>query len=169
MAKGRPPDPKRERRGTGHRPLVGQRPPVEVAVSKGLDLTPPDGLPEATHELWTTVCSELAPRGLTTAQLPLVEMLVKAMLRHRQAGKAVEKYGVMIPYRVGGSVRGMPNPMLRVEKDSAATYLRLAETLGLSPAAQVRLGLMQVAGQSMLLTIAERVARAVAAGHDSDR
>lgn len=50
--------------------------------------------------------------------------------------------------------------MLKVEKDTAATYLRLAETLGLSPAARARLGFIHIAGQSLLVDIAERVQKA---------
>jgi len=124
---------------------------------------PPETLPESGHELWTTICSELVPRGLTAGELPLVEMLVRAVLRNRQASRAIDRYGILLTYRVGGSVRGVPNPMLRVEKDTAATCLRLAETLGLSPAARVRLGLMQVAGQSLLLQVVEQIREQAAA------
>ena len=164
MAKGRPPDPKRARRGTGHRPLAGQRPPVQVLAPR-LELPePPPSLPVEAHEAWRAVCEELGPRGLMRGDLHLVEMLVMAVTRNRQAREEIAKTSVLVSYEG----RALAHPMLKLEKDSAATYLRLAETLGLSPAARVRLGLMQVAGQSMLLTIAERVARAVAAGHDSD-
>jgi P27 family predicted phage terminase small subunit len=160
--KGRPPDPKRARRGTGHRPLAGHRPPLELTVP-ALDLPePPAMLPPEGRETWRLVTGDLVQRGLVQADLPLVEMLVMAFVRSRQARAEIAKTSVLLSYEG----RALAHPMLRVEKDTAATYLRLAETLGLSPAARVRLGLMQAAGQSILLTIAERVARAVAAGHE---
>jgi len=167
--KGRPPDPKRKKRGTGHRPLAGQRPPLELTVPSLEPPEPPATLPPEGRETWRLVTSDLVQRGLVAADLPLVEMLVKAAVRSWQAGEQIAREGVSITRASATDEYTTLNPMLKLEKDSAATYLRLAETLGLSPAARVRLGLMQVAGQSMLLTIAERVARAVAAGHDSDR
>jgi len=160
--KGRPPDPKRARRGTGHRPLAGQRPPLEL-TAPSLELPePPAMLPPEGHDTWRLVTGDLVRRGLVAADLPLAEMLVMAFVRSRQAREEIAKTSVLVSFEG----RAFAHPLLKLEKDSAATYLRLAETLGLSPAARVRLGLMQVAGQSMLLTIAERVARAVAAGHE---
>ena len=163
--KGRPPDPQRARRGTGHRPLAGQRPPIELVAPALEPPEPPAMLPPEGRETWRLVTSDLVQRGLVAADLPLAEMLVMAFVRSRQARAEIAKTSVLVSFEG----RALAHPMLKLEKDSAATYLRLAETLGLSPAARVRLGLMQVAGQSLLLTIAERVARAVAAGHDSDR
>ena len=155
MAKGRPPDPGRAKRGTGHRALVGQAKPVEVLPSTLRDADPPASLPMAAHDLWRIVREELAGRGLTASDLPLVEMLVVTAARNRDARAAVTKAGVLLKDAKTG--RLVANPMLKVEKETAATYLRLAETLGLSPASRVRLGLMQIAGQSMLVTIAQAV------------
>jgi len=167
--KGRPADPKRKKRGTGHRPLAGQRPPLELTAPSLEPPEPPATLPPEGRDMWALVTGDLIKRGLVQADLPLVEMLVKAAVRSRQAGEQIAREGLSITRTSKTDEYTTLNPLLKLEKDSAATYLRLAETLGLSPAARVRLGLMQVAGQSMLLTIAERVARAVAAGHDSDR
>ena len=75
--------------------------------------------------------------------------------RNRQARAIVGKIDLLVKGEKGPVV----NPLLKVEKDTAATYLRLAETLGLSPAARARLGLMHIAGQSLLVDIAERVRR----------
>ncbi len=154
--KGRPPDPGREKRGTGHRPLPGKAKPVEVLPARGLELAPPATIPAEAHELWTRAVDELLPRGLNAGDLPLVEMLVVAAHRHRQARAVVDKIGVLAKGDKGPIV----NPMLKVEKDTAATYLRLAETLGLSPAARARLGFIHIAGQSLLVDIAERVQKA---------
>lgn len=157
MAKGRPPDPKRQKSGTGHRPLPGKKPPVEVVTTTGLQLAPPESVPDEAYELWHRACQELAGQGLRDADLPLVEMLVLAAHRNRQARAVIAKLGLLVK----GDKGPVTNPMLKVEKETAATYLRLAETLGLSPAARARLGLMHIAGQSLLVDIAERVGRAV--------
>lgn len=158
MAKGRPPDPTRAKRQTGHRPLPGQAKPVEVMPAAAFDTGPPASIPEDAHELWTIACDELAAKGLTAADLPLLEMMVTAAHRNRQARRILDKAGPMIQNRETGKLYS--NPMLKVEKETAATYLRLAETLGLSPAARARLGFLHIAGQSMLVDIAERVAQA---------
>jgi phage terminase small subunit len=54
---------------------------------------------------------------------------------------------------VKGQRGPMVNPLLKVERDEAATYLRLAETLGLTPVARLRLGLITLAGASILAGI----------------
>ena len=65
----------------------------------------------------------------------------------------------------------MPNPALRTQRDSGATILRVATELGLTPAARTRLGLLQLAGvsilQSMRADLDAKVAASVAA--DADR
>ena len=155
MTRGRKPDPGRARRGTGHRPHAGRGKVLDVLPAE-LDLTPPAELPAEAAELWRRAAAELAPRGLNAGDLPLVEMLVVAAYRHRQARAIIDHIGVLAESKRGPIL----NPLLKVEKETAATYLRLAETLGLSPAARVRLGLMEIAGQSILLTIAEQVRRA---------
>lgn len=159
MTRGRKPDPKREKRGTGHRPLPGKATPVEIVPGPGFDLSSPASIPAEAHELWRLACADLEGKGLREADLPLVEMLVVAAHRNRQARALVAKLDLLVKGNRGPVV----NPLLKVEKDTAATYLRLAETLGLSPAARVRLGFLHIAGQSLLVGIAERVARAAAA------
>jgi len=159
VAKGRPPNPRREKAGTGHRPLPGKAKPVEIVPADTFDLSPPQSIPAEARELWRRACAELEGKGLLEADLPLVEMLVAAAHRNRQARALVAKLDLLVKGDRGPVV----NPLLKVEKDTAATYLRLAETLGLSPAARARLGFLHIAGQSLLVDIAERVARAAAA------
>ena len=119
---------------------------------------PPESLPEPVREEWRLVCEDLLPRGLREADLPLVEMLCATIHRHRRARAHIERYGELVTYR--GVARPIANPMLRVERDTMLAYVRLAETLGLSPAARVRLGFLALAGQSLLVGLAERVAKA---------
>jgi len=159
MTRGRKPDPGREKRGTGHRPLPGKAKPVEILPAYGFDLSPPESIPAEAQEIWRRACAELEGKGLREADLPLIEMLVVAAYRNRQARALVAKLDLLVKGDKGPVV----NPLLKVEKDTAATYLRLAETLGLSPAGRARLGFLHIAGQSLLVDIAERVARAAAA------
>ena len=152
MAKGRFPDPTRARRHTGHRPLPAQWAPVG-APDTFTQVPPPESLPAGARPVWDAACAELLPRGLHPSDLPLVEMLAVAIYRHRQAGEYIAQMGSVL--EDGDGLRA--NPALKVEKDTAVTYLRLAETLGLTPAARMRLGLMQVTGQSILVAIREEI------------
>lgn len=153
MTKGRPADPTRAKRQTGNRPKPGEaKKAVEVAPKIGAEVAlpkAPEGLPEAAAPMWDVAMKELYPRGLREADLEAIRMLVMAAYRHRQATAFVEQYGLMIEGKDGP----IPNPMLKIEKDTAATYLRLSEAFGLSLAARLRLGLMQLAGESILTSL----------------
>lgn len=150
MAKGRPADPTRAKRGTGNRPLVGQKAAKEVVVFDEPQLPePPSNLTETGKAMFRRVVDELAGRGYRDSDLAAVELLCVSYERFTQAREALDKYGLVLR-----GTRGIVmNPLIRVEKDSAATYLRFAEQLGLTPAARLRLGLMQIAGQSMLASL----------------
>lgn len=68
MTKGHLPDPNREKRGTGHRPLPGKAKPVEIVPAYGFDLSPPESIPADAHEIWHGACSELIGKGLCRRQ-----------------------------------------------------------------------------------------------------
>ena len=158
MAKGRFPDPTRARRHTGHRPLPAQWAPVGAPDVLTQVPPAPESLPAGARPVWDVACAELLPRGLHPSDLVLVEMLAVAIYRNRQAREYIAQTGLL-----EGEDGLRANPMLKVEKDTAATYLRLAETLGLTPAARMRLGLMQVTGQSELLNLVEKIRAEAAA------
>ena len=152
MAKGRPKDPTVAKRGTSHRPAC-VRPPTGLAIAttpERVALVPPETLPEGARSMWRVAVDELcALRTLHESDLLLVEMMVMAAYRHRQAQAHIEQLGMLVK----GSRGPMLNPLLKTERDEAATYLRLAETLGLTPVARLRLGLISLAGQSILASI----------------
>lgn len=154
MAKGRPADPTRAKRQTGNRPKPGEaKKAIEVVKLPGNEITLPKapvGIPEVAAPIWDVAIAELYPRGLRDADLEAVRMLVMAAYRHKQASDFVNQYGLMIEGKDGVPI---PNPMLKIEKDTAATYLRLAEAFGLSLSARLRLGLMQLAGESILTSL----------------
>lgn len=161
MAKGRPPDPTRSRRKTGNRPEAGKGKktateivPVSSPVAPVPDLPPAFDPPEEfvgydVEKLWRTAVAELHPRGLKPADLEVIRQMCNAAQRAREAARNIESHGMMVETKFGYAV----NPMLKVEKDATATYLRLADAMGLTLAARMRLGLMQVMGESLLSSL----------------
>ena len=105
----------------------------------------PEHVPAGAAPIWDRIVAELTERGMKDTDLDLVTILVTAMWRHRQAGEQIHEL-------LMSDDDGLPvvNPLLRVERDQAATIMRVATELGLTPAARLRLGLMQLAGQSIL-------------------
>lgn len=81
--------------------------------------------------------------------VPSVEAYCMAVYIHAQASANIQQYGVLVK----GAAGPIANPMLKVQKEAAATMLRYAETLGLTPAARIRLGLMEITGMSLLSTL----------------
>lgn len=155
MAKGRPADPTRAKRGTGHRPKPGE---AKVAKTGTTDLVvastpavpgmpePPDDLPAPAQDMYRRVVAELAPRGLREADLEAVAMMCYSAHIHYEARRQIAATGVLVKGQRGPMV----NPLIKVARDEANTYLRLANEFGLTLAARLRLGLMQLAGESML-------------------
>lgn len=157
MAKGRPADPTRARRQTGHRPKPGEaKPAAQAAVSAAvvqastpaLPEPPADLTPEA-QEMFRRVVAELVPRGLREADLEAVAMMCYSAQIHLEARRRIAETGVLVK-----GLRGpMVNPLIKVARDEANTYLRLANEFGLTLAARLRLGLMQLAGESILTSL----------------
>jgi P27 family predicted phage terminase small subunit len=131
------------------RRLPALRPKLEALP---LVLVPaPADLPAEVVPLWTLIVDELDTRGGMPSALRgtdslLIRCLVEACEVHRQASEVVRDTGIVVKGRFGP----MPNPCLHVQRDSAATILRLCAELGLSPAARTRLGLMTVLAGSLL-------------------
>lgn len=153
MTKGRPVDPSRARRGTGNRPKPGEaKKSKAVVVLPGVALAvdpfpPPAELPEQVHDVWRAAVDDLGGANHMRASfVPALQAYCNAVYVHAQAVANIQQYGVL----VRGPNRPVANPLLKVQKDAAATMLRYAETLGLTPAARIRLGLMEVTGMSLL-------------------
>lgn len=153
MTKGRPADPSRAKRGTGHRPAQGtvrvRKDAALVALEPPAEQFPPPGdLPEEVHPLWRVVVADLGGANhMRASYLPALRAYCEAVYLHAQASAAIRKTGI-----TGYSAMGSPivMPAVRIQKDAAATMLRYAESLGLTPAGRIRLGLMEVVGQSLL-------------------
>lgn len=158
MAKGRPADPTRAKRQTGNRPKPGQakvstaaKQAAEVALvapGPALPEPPADLMPEAA-DMFRRVVAELAPRGLRDADLEAVAMMCYSAHIHQEARRKIAETGILVK-----GLRGpMVNPLVKVARDEAQTYLRLANEFGLTLAARLRLGLMQLAGESILTSL----------------
>jgi len=88
------------------------------------------------------------------AYVPALVAYCEAAYVHAQASANIHEFGILVKGRDGSPVA---NPLLKVQKDAAATMLRYAESLGLTPAGRIRLGLMEVVGQSLLGTLQLRL------------
>lgn len=159
MTKGRPADPTRAKRQTGNRPKPGEAKVsttakkaaavvAAVPAKPALPEPPPDLLPEA-QEMYRRVLEELMPRGLREADLEAVAMLCHSASLHYEARRRIAEMGLIIE----GPRGPMVNPLVKVARDEAAIYLRLANEFGLTLAARLRLGLMQLAGESIVSSL----------------
>jgi P27 family predicted phage terminase small subunit len=155
MAKGRPVDPTRANRGTGNRPKPGEAKkvlaPSPIAVPVPVDAYPPtDLIPEDVHGVWRAVVADLGKaNNMRESYIPAVEAYCLAVYTHAQASANIKQFGVLVK----GPNGPIANPLLKVQKDASASMLRFAETLGLTPAARIRLGLMEITGMSLLSTL----------------
>lgn len=148
MARGRPTDPARARRKTGNRPKATDAGKTITALpALAVPTVPPlpAHIPTAAKGVWERIVGELTERGLKDTDLDLAGVLVVALYRHQQASEQIRDLLV-----ADGNGRPMVNPLVKVERDQANTIMRVATELGLTPAARLRLGLMQLAGQSIL-------------------
>lgn len=155
MPKGRPRDPNSAKRGTENkttqtRQRVNANAPKLTAVEVAPQLEqfpPPETLPEVMHPVWRAVIADLGGANhMRESYLPAVTAYCEALYIHAEASQNIHQFGVLVK----GANGPMPNPLIRVQKDAAATMLRYAETLGLTPSGRIRLGLMEVTGMSLL-------------------
>lgn len=151
MPKGRPADPTRARRKTGNRPIPAEQNGAEiVAVTADAPaFAIPDGLPDEAQAMYQRVIDELAPRGLREADMEALAMMVHSAYVHQLARQFITRHGVMLLQNGRVTV----NPAVKVARDEAQNYLRIAQEYGLTLAARLRLGLMQLAGESILASL----------------
>lgn len=160
MAKGRPPDPKRGKRGTGNHPQRSEKKPsravVPIDAVTGRALTPieafppPASLPEAVHDVWHAAVMDLGGTGyMRDSFLPQLMAYCEAVYIHAEASANIKKVGLLVK----GANGPMTNPLLKVQKDSAAMILRFADALGFTPAARIRLALEEASTMSTLASL----------------
>ncbi len=148
--KGRPRDPTRTRRRTGHRRKPHEAPALKIVQSPlpSAMLPPPETLPPQMVPTWNRVV-EAMPTAPRTGDAFVIEAFVRQYHRMQAAGELVDPesgYGVAVR-KVNGDITA--SPFLKAERDSAAMVLRIAEHFGLTIASRMRLGLMQLAGETL--------------------
>ncbi|MGO8684168.1 MAG: P27 family phage terminase small subunit [Thermoleophilia bacterium] len=167
--RGRKPDPAAVRRGTAHVRKSMQLLPAgyggALTVGGCAEIPLPREMPrtKAAKTLWQTMLAAVARSELRPEDLPLVEACCLAKYRHAEAGAFVKKWGLMVKGGPDGIKR---NPMLEEERQQALLYDRLAQRLGLSPEARIRLNLIQIAGTTMLGSLRRRLDEVVEAELD---
>ena len=121
-----------------------------VAGRPGLSelASPPADLPLDGQEFWVEVVPALCEIGmLDRIDRPLLCMLATAWARFVQAGRVVAQDG----HFTRGSVGQLKeHPAIKIERESAVEFERLAQSFGLSPLGRVRLGLAQLRGRQLL-------------------
>lgn len=151
MAKGRPADPTRARRQTGNRPQAGEVKTPEIVVRIMEDHLPsaPEYLPDGAKEIFTNIVRELSTNGLRDADLEAVAMLCHSAWIHQEATRLIASQGLIVK----GPRGPMVNPMVKVARDEASNYLRMADAFGLTLGSRLRLGLMALTGESILASL----------------
>ncbi|MGH2663670.1 MAG: phage terminase small subunit P27 family [Actinomycetota bacterium] len=154
--KGRPKDPKRARRRTGHRRKPDEAPALRAVPSPIAERTlpPPEHLSDDAKEAWVQITTAIEAGGLPMRNLDAwtLEALVVQVTRMRQAGAVVDQYGVL--HRKGND-DVIASPFLKAEREAASMLLRLAEQSGLTLAARMRLGLMQLQAKTLTEALSE--------------
>jgi P27 family predicted phage terminase small subunit len=136
--------------------------PAPIAAPAG-SIEPPADLPALVHDVWRVAVAEMGGnRHLREVDLVQLKVWCEAVYVHAVASANIHRYGVLVKGAAGVPVA---NPMLKVQKDAAATIRQLSDVLGLSPLSRVHLGLMEIAGQSLVFDLRERlVSRLVGKG-----
>lgn len=161
MSKGRKPDPARANRGTGNRPAQGTprvRAAAPVVAKQSVvavkpapeQFPPPASLPATIHSTWRAIVSDLGGNNhMRETYLPAITAYCEAWWIHEEATANIHQFGVLVKGPSGPTA----NPLIRVQKEAAATMLRYADVLGLTPAGRIRLGLMEITGMSLLSSL----------------
>ena len=161
MAKGRPVDPKRARRGTGNREVRGAVAVVPADVDVDAFMAPKE-MPASAREVWSVVVTDLVDTGhLRRSDTPLVKAYCEAVYVHAEASANIHRFGLNVKTTDG---RIVTNPMLKVQKDAATTMRQLSDVMGLNPLARIRAGLMEVAGASIVNDLRDRLIARLATG-----
>jgi phage terminase small subunit len=159
VARGRKPDPQRRARKTGNTPKPGHKTTKIVPQdhSNNLALCMAQELPEGlAREVFLRSIDELSDR-LRDTDLEALRMMSWSIYRHQQAQAIVERDGMMVTTPFGPVV----NPMLKVAREEAKLYLKIADEYALTFVARLRAGLMQLAGQSLMRDLHSGIAEAI--------
>lgn len=122
----------------------------------------PESLPAEALETWQVICTSLP--GLDIQDLGDVEICVSALHQYRSISKLLADngvYKVVTDPETGDEMMYVPDAVLKLDRmktQAANTYRYHADQLGLSRMSRARLNLLDLAGKSELVSLAERVA-----------
>jgi P27 family predicted phage terminase small subunit len=115
-----------------------------TADADALDLEPrpaegrlaaPDGLVEEVREVWDYTVAQLDAMHLAhPSDRDALVCYCEAVVAHRKASQAIARSGLLIRTARGGHY--MRNPLLVVQRDSAALVRAFAREFGLTPSAR---------------------------------
>ncbi len=98
-------------------------------------LVPPDGLSPAAIDMWRRFVTAFPSRfGDNLPALTVLETLVRAADRHREAREIIDRDGVLVEGS-GGAQRA--HPLLRAERTTALDMLKALQSLRLDAAAEL--------------------------------
>jgi P27 family predicted phage terminase small subunit len=154
--RGRKPKPIEQRIQEGN---PGRRPlpqPVQLDRKNLEEMRePPEALDPAAKEFWRFAVDRLIEADvLDRVDAPALEMLATAYARVGHARDAIKKYG---HFTRGSNGQVKEHPAVKLERESVALFLKLAEQYALTPVARTRLGLAQLQGRSMLNEMNDRL------------
>jgi P27 family predicted phage terminase small subunit len=129
---------------------VNHRPSPEplTIAGRAIDMIePPKWLAKDAKAYWRETVAKLIDVGMIDlVDAAALEVLASSYARWRQAGRTVNRVGLLVPGRQGGMVL---NPAVRAERDAATLHLKVAEHFGLTALARARLGLAEVHRRSL--------------------
>lgn len=151
---------------TGHRKAAGEAEPLStslVPIDDSLALRePPPDLEGPAADAWRICVAEMAGnRHVREADLLVLRSYVLAIHVHEEASEIILKKGVMVMGPMGAPIA---NPMIKVRNDAANQIRYLSDILGLNPLSRIRQNLAEVAGQSMVLDIRDRLIADITSG-----
>lgn len=152
MAKGRPRNARRdELDGAKKAPAQPHLPQVAGALAES---EPPEEMDPAAKDVWRLAIADMArSKVLVPSDLASLKVWCEAFADHEDASRIIRETGRLVK----GAHGPMPNPMLRVKKEAAATMRQYSDVLGLNPLARIRGNLMAISAQSQALDVRERI------------
>jgi P27 family predicted phage terminase small subunit len=152
VAKGRPRNARRdELDGAKKAPAQPHLPQVAGALAES---EPPEEMDPAAKDVWRLAIADMArSKVLVPSDLASLKVWCEAFADHEDASRIIRETGRLVK----GAHGPMPNPMLRVKKEAAATMRQYSDVLGLNPLARIRGNLMAISAQSQALDVRERI------------
>lgn len=152
MTKGRPRNARRdELEGPKKAPAQPHLPKVPGSLAES---EPPEEMDPAAKDVWRLAIADMArSKVLVPSDLASLKVWCEAFADHEDASRIIRETGRLVK----GAHGPMPNPMLRVKKEAAATMRQYSDILGLNPLARIRGNLMAISAQSQALDVRERI------------